>query len=50
VYKKVDNFSMANYRPISLLMRVSEVAEAAMYHRLNHYLEVSNILAVEQYG
>jgi hypothetical protein len=30
LYKKGDNYSMANYRPVSLLMRVSKVVEVTM--------------------
>lgn len=40
VYKKADNFGMANYRPVSLLMRVSKVVEATTYHRLHKSLSV----------
>ena len=47
VYKKGDTASMMNYRRISLLTAVSKVFETAMYHRLNHHLQVHNILLSE---
>jgi hypothetical protein len=41
---------MGTYRPISLLPMLLKVLEKAMYCRLNHHLQVNNILAIEQYG
>ena len=50
LYKIGDKSSMTNYRPISSLTAISKVFETAMYHRLNHHLQVHNILVSEQYG
>jgi hypothetical protein len=44
LYIKGDKSSVTNYRPISLLTAISQVFETAMYHRLNHHLQVHNIL------
>jgi hypothetical protein len=41
---------MANYRPSSSLTALSKVIETTMYHKLNHHLQVNNILVAEQYG
>jgi hypothetical protein len=48
--KKGDNSNMANYGPISLLKILSKVIETTMYHRLNHHLQIHNILVAEQHG
>jgi hypothetical protein len=45
-----DKSNLTNYRSISLLTAISMVFETAMYHRLNHHLQVHNILVSEQYG
>ena len=50
LYKKGFKSSMMNYRPISLLTAISKVFVAAMYRRLNHNLQVHNILVSEQNG
>jgi hypothetical protein len=41
---------MMNYGHMSLLTAISKVFQTAMYHRLNHHLQVHNILVSEQYG
>jgi hypothetical protein len=50
LFKKGIKSSMNNYRPIYLLTAISKVFEKIMYNRLNHYLQIHKILAVEQYG
>jgi hypothetical protein len=42
---------MKNYRPISLLMTCSaKILEKIMPNRLNHHLQMNEILALEQFG
>jgi hypothetical protein len=50
LYKKVDEFSMTNYRPISLLPIFSKVFKTAMHSRLSHHLHTNNILVPEQHA
>jgi hypothetical protein len=41
---------IANYRPISLLTYFSNIFEKVIFNRLQHHLDIYNILAQEQYG
>jgi hypothetical protein len=50
LYKNGDKSNMANYRPICLLKAFSKVIETTMCHKLNHHLQLNNILVGEQYG
>jgi hypothetical protein len=50
IYKKGDESSMNNYRPVSLLMTCSKILEIIMLNRLNQHLLTNIILALEQYG
>jgi hypothetical protein len=50
LYKKGDQTSMSNYRPISLLTTFSKVLEKVMHNRLRHYLQTNNILVPEEFG
>ena len=39
VYKKFDPLEKENYRPVSLLPRISEVIEKIIYKQINTYME-----------
>jgi hypothetical protein len=41
---------MANHRPISLLTSFSKIVEKVIFNRVQHNIDVNNILAHEQYG
>jgi len=49
LYKKGDNTSMTNYRPMSSLTGFCKVLERPMHSRLNQHLH-TNILVTEWYG
>ena len=44
------SYKSTNYRPISILSPFSKVFEKTMYHRLNNYFIIHNILAKQQFG
>jgi hypothetical protein len=50
IFKKGEKTEMANYRPISLLTSFSRIFEKVTYNRVQHHIDVNNILAQEQYG
>jgi hypothetical protein len=50
LYKKGDETSMSNYRPVSLLTIFSKVLEKVMHNRLSHYCQINSILVSEQFG
>jgi len=50
LHKKGDKFTISNYRPISLSPTLAKIFEKAMYNRLSQHLQISNILAPEQYA
>ena len=50
LYKKGDNFSLNNYRPISLVPTISKIFERVMFTQLYSYLNVNNLLPEQQYG
>ena len=50
LYKKGDNFSLNNYRPISLLPTISKIIERVMYTQLYIYFNAKNLLSEQQYG
>src|SRR5215510_14714128 len=41
---------MNNYRLVSLLMACSKILEKIMLNRLNHHLQMNEILAIEKFG
>jgi hypothetical protein len=49
IYKNGDKTDMANYRPICLLTSFSKIFEKVIFNRLQHHLDLNNILAQEQY-
>jgi hypothetical protein len=50
IYKKGDKTEMVNYRHISLLTSFSKIFEKVIFSRLQHHIDINNILAQEQYG
>lgn len=50
IYKKNDDKSMSNYRPISLLPVVSKIYEKIANNQLTEYLESTNKLSSIQHG
>jgi hypothetical protein len=50
VYKSGDTLDMNNYRPISLLCSFSKILEKIVFIRLMKYLDVNNLLSVNQFG
>jgi hypothetical protein len=49
-FKKGDKIEIANYRPISLLISFPKICEKVIFNRLQHHIDINNILAQEQYG
>jgi hypothetical protein len=41
---------VTNYRPISLLTKLSKLLEKVMYDGLSHHIHTNNILVPEQFG
>ena len=50
LFKKGEETSIENYRPISLLSSISKVFERAVFNQLYQYLDVNNLLFDSQYG
>jgi len=50
IHKKGGKNEMNNYRPISLLMAISEIFERIMYNRLFQHFESNNYLTTAEYG
>lgn len=50
IYKKGDESSLNNYRPISVLPTISKVIERVMYNQLYMYFNCNNLLCEQQYG
>ena len=50
LYKKGDNSSLSNYRPIALLPSVSKIFEKAILTQLTEYLDNNSIIHPHQYG
>ena len=50
LYKKGDNSSLSNYRPIALLPSISKIFEKAILTQLTEYLENNSIIHPHQYG
>ena len=50
IHKKGNTRKVENKRPISLLTTFCKIFEKALYNRLYHYIETSNILTSSQHG
>ena len=50
LFKKGEETSIENYRPISLLSSISKVFERIVFNQLYQYLDVNNLLFDSQYG
>ena len=50
LFKKGEETSIENYRPISLLSSISKVFERVVFNQLYQYLDVDNLLFDSQYG
>ena len=50
LYKKDDNKSFGNYRPISLLSPISKMFEWVAFNQLYDYLTSNGLLYESQYG
>lgn len=50
MYKKGETTEIGNYRPVLLLIAVSEVLEIKVFKRLEQQLKSNNIQAIEQFG
>ena len=50
LYKKDDNKSFGNYRPISLLSSISKIFERVAFNQLYTYLTSNDLLYESQYG
>ena len=50
LFKKGEETSIENYRPISLLSSISKVFERVLFNQLCQYLDVNNLLFDSQYG
>jgi hypothetical protein len=50
IYKMGERTDISNYRPISLLTTFSKIFERVMCAKLYQHIQVSNIIAPEQYG
>ena len=50
LFKKGEETSIENYRPISLLSSISKVFEILVFNQLYQYLDVNNLLFDSQYG
>ena len=50
IFKKGDQTSVNNYRPISILSPINKIFEKILYSRLIKYIDKSNILYKYQFG
>jgi len=50
LFKMGDKSQLANYRPISLLVRFSELFEILMFQRINQNIQAYHKLVPQQYG
>ena len=50
LFKKDDDESFGNYRPISLLSSISKIFERVAFHQLYDYLTSNGLLYESQYG
>ena len=50
LYKKDDNKSFGNYRPISLLSSISKIFERVVFNQLYNYFTSNGLLYESQYG
>ena len=50
LYKKDDNKSFGNYRPISLLSSISKIFERVAFNQLYNYFTSNGLLYESQYG
>ena len=50
LYKKDDDRSFGNYRPISLLSSTSKIFERVAFNQLNEYFTSNGLLYESQYG
>ena len=50
LYKSGNSTDENNYRPISLLIVVSQILEKAIYGQLYNFLQITNQLYCSQYG
>ena len=50
LFKKGEETSIENYRPLSLLSSISKVFERVVFNQLYQYLDVNNLLFDSQYG
>ena len=50
LYKKDDNKSFGNYRPISLLSPISKIFERVAFNQLYNHFTSNSLLYENQYG
>ncbi len=50
LYKKEDETSFSNYRPISLLPAISKIFEKVVFVQLYEYFQINNLFYKNQYG
>ena len=50
IYKKGELTDLSNYRPISLLLKISKIFERIIHIQLQKYLNRNSLLAKQQYG
>ncbi len=50
LYKKEDETSFSNYRPISLLQAISKIFEKVVFVQLYEYFQINNLFYKNQYG
>ena len=50
LYKKGEQSSLNNYRPISLLPTISKIFERVLYNQIYKYFNDNNLISEQQYG